>query len=495
MNKNTKIPNSWKWVTLNDISVTSSGGTPNRKNSSYYNGNIPWVKSGELNYNTITDTDEHISEEALSFSSAKIFPKGSLLIALYGNTVGRMAFLGVDATTNQAVASITPFLINPKYLFYYLMASKEDLLNKREGSAQANISQKVLNEFPFPLAPIEEQNRIVDKVEENMGNISESIFEITEQIRLIPAYKQLNIDKLIKEEGTKISLSNVANFIDYRGKTPRKTKSGIRLITAKNVKKGFISFEPEEFISTDDYNDWMSRGIPEKGDVFITTEAPLGNIAEYDFDEKIALAQRIITIQPNPELNGTYLKYYLMSSKFQKALILKSTGTTVNGIKSRTLKKMDIYYPEIKEQLIIINELNRINSFADKLKEELLESLNKIGSLKNKILQDAFKGKLSHQYKSDSSVELLLLEISKLKLEYIKNQVEIKKNKPKYIKMAKEKLSIIEVLKKHNEPVNAENLWQESEHEKIDDFYEKLKEVEHLVIQDISKIPVKISLK
>ena len=108
-----EIPKHWKWVTLNEVSVTSSGGTPDRKNSNYFRGNIPWVKSGELNYNVITETEEYITQEAVDYSSAKVFPKGSLLIALYGNTVGRMAFLGIDATTNQAVASIKSFCINP----------------------------------------------------------------------------------------------------------------------------------------------------------------------------------------------------------------------------------------------------------------------------------------------------------------------------------------------------------------------------------------------
>jgi type I restriction enzyme S subunit len=168
------IPKNWILTSIGEISIIQSGGTPDRKIYNFYNGTIPWVKSGELSYNTIHETEEYITQEALDSSSAKIFPKGSLLIALYGNTVGRMAFLGIDAATNQAVASINSFKINSKYLYYYLMFSKEQLLSKREGSAQSNISQKILDNFSFPLAPISEQNAIVGKIEELFSELDEN---------------------------------------------------------------------------------------------------------------------------------------------------------------------------------------------------------------------------------------------------------------------------------------------------------------------------------
>ncbi|TGV03348.1 restriction endonuclease subunit S [Flavivirga rizhaonensis] len=172
MNEELKFPNNWVKVTLNDICLTSSGGTPNRKNSSFYNGDIPWVKSGELNYNVILKSEEVISEEALKKSSAKIFPKGTLLIALYGATVGRLAFLGINAATNQAVASIMCFAGMPnRFLYYYLLHKKEELLQKRVGGAQRNISQRILNNLKIPLPPLAEQKRIVSFVDELFSDL------------------------------------------------------------------------------------------------------------------------------------------------------------------------------------------------------------------------------------------------------------------------------------------------------------------------------------
>jgi type I restriction enzyme S subunit len=107
----------WILTSVGEISIIYSGGTPNRKVYNFFKGNIPWVKSGELNYNVIIDTEEHLNDIAIENSSAKIFPKGTVLIALYSTTVGRLAILGIDATTNQAVAGlITTSNMNNKYL-------------------------------------------------------------------------------------------------------------------------------------------------------------------------------------------------------------------------------------------------------------------------------------------------------------------------------------------------------------------------------------------
>ena len=126
-------------------------------------------------------------------------------------------------------------------------------------------------------------------------------------------------------------------IIDYRGKTPIKVKEGIPLITAKNIKKGYINEEPREYIEIKNYEKWMTRGIPEKGDIAITTEAPLGNVAQLNFENKFALAQRIITLT-DIKLNKKYLFFSLLTPYFQIQLKKYSTGSTVEGIKSKSLK-------------------------------------------------------------------------------------------------------------------------------------------------------------
>jgi len=143
-----------KMFKLGEIFKTASGGTPSRSVPKYYSGNIPWVKSGELESNIIHNTEEKISTEAIENSSAKVFPKGTLLIALYGATIGKLAKLGIDAATNQAVCGIFE---NPEhdlnYLYWFLFHKRRKLIESGIGGAQPNISQTILKNLDIPLPP------------------------------------------------------------------------------------------------------------------------------------------------------------------------------------------------------------------------------------------------------------------------------------------------------------------------------------------------------
>lgn len=160
------LPHNWITVNIEEIATTSSGGTPKRSESSYYGGNIPWVKSGELKDGKIVEIAESITEEGLKNSSAKVFPKGTLCVAMYGATVGKVGILTCDAATNQAVCALfLSKLINTKYIFYLLKNIRKDLIATSKGGAQPNISQSIIKKTQIPLAPSNEQKRIADKIE------------------------------------------------------------------------------------------------------------------------------------------------------------------------------------------------------------------------------------------------------------------------------------------------------------------------------------------
>ena len=149
-------------------------------------------------------------------------------------------------------------------------------------------------------------------------------------------------------------------LIDYRGKTPQKDNQGIPLITAKIVKNGRID-TPEEFLAHDDYDSWMRRGYPQIGDVVLTTEAPLGEVAQISY-LPVALAQRIVTLRGKEGiLDSTYLKYFLQSEIGQKRLSARETGTTVTGIKQSELRKVEITYPSFPTQREIASILKSID--------------------------------------------------------------------------------------------------------------------------------------
>ena len=161
-----EIPESWEWVRLGFIGDWGSGATPSRTNKEYYGGNIPWLKTGDLNDGIITNIPEKITELALEKTSVRLNPVGSVLIAMYGATIGKLGILNIPATTNQACCACLPILVNNNYLFYFLMSHKESFTKKAEGGAQPNISKEKIISTLFPLPPLAEQKRIVEKIEQ-----------------------------------------------------------------------------------------------------------------------------------------------------------------------------------------------------------------------------------------------------------------------------------------------------------------------------------------
>ncbi len=152
---------NWQTQPLGELATTTSGGTPSRTRKDYYVGSIPWVKSGELNDDYIFDTEEHITEAGLKNSSAKLFPSGTVLIALYGATVGKTSILRINASTNQAVCGITPGPeLDGEYLRYHLISLRRELLSHRYGGAQPNISQQIVRNQKIAFPPLPEQKKI-----------------------------------------------------------------------------------------------------------------------------------------------------------------------------------------------------------------------------------------------------------------------------------------------------------------------------------------------
>jgi type I restriction enzyme S subunit len=156
------LPSHWRVVRLGEVAETTSGGTPSREVPEFFGGTIPWVKSGELNDTLVTRTEETITEDGLRNSNAKIFQKGTLLIAMYGATAGKVGILAIPATTNQAICAILPdtSLALQDFLFYALIRQRDTLLSQRYGGAQPNLNQTIIRSFPIHLPPLDEQREI-----------------------------------------------------------------------------------------------------------------------------------------------------------------------------------------------------------------------------------------------------------------------------------------------------------------------------------------------
>lgn len=183
----------------------------------------------------------------------------------------------------------------------------------------------------------------------------------------------------------------VNRIIDYRGKTPVKCASGIRLITAKNVRLGYVDSEPQEFISEGAYDQWMTRGIPQQGDVLFTMEAPLGNVAQIESDERLAFAQRMIILQSGQSTINTFLKFLLLGEPFRRRLFRMGSGSTVEGIQQSTFRKLAIAVPSsMAEQREIVRVLDESGSMI----EYEISTLNKLKKTKAGLMDDLLTGRV-----------------------------------------------------------------------------------------------------
>jgi len=163
-------------VRLGDIAQTTSGGTPRRDKPHYYGGTIPWVKSGELGDRVVYETSEFLTDEGLASSNAKLFPKGTLCIALYGATVGKLGILGIDAATNQAVCAVfPPENLDTRFLYHFFEGKRRELIEQGKGGAQSNISQGIIRDTLLPIPPLPEQRQIVAEIEKQFTRLEAGV--------------------------------------------------------------------------------------------------------------------------------------------------------------------------------------------------------------------------------------------------------------------------------------------------------------------------------
>ena len=225
-------------------------------------------------------------------------------------------------------------------------------------------------------------------------------------------------------------LNDIYNFIDYRGATPTKITNGIPLVTAKNVKSGYIDYTIDDYISEEEFKERQQRGISKKGDILFTTEAPLGNAALADM-EKFSAGQRLITFQQygsKNELINYVMLMFILSDFFQQQLYVNKTGSTVAGIKAAILKTLWIPVPPYNEQLRISNTLKSAINLIDSISKNKEILSTSISNTKSKILDLAIRGKIVPQDPNDEPTSVLLERIRAEKEELIK-QGKIKRDK------------------------------------------------------------------
>lgn len=411
------IPETWKWVKLGQLGYTNIGLTYSPKDVS--NDGIVVLRSSNIQNGKMDYED--IVKVSCPVPDNKICHIGDILICARNGSkrlVGKAALIDQEGMSFGAFMAIFRSVCNPYILHVINSAYFRNTLLGDTGTTTINqITQDMLKNVLIPLPPLEEQHRIVAKIEELLPyvdryatayekleqfnakfpeDMKKSILQYAIQGKLVeqrpeegtgedifkqlkpyhkgikPCKDELNFSSMdfdIPESWTMVELNQIFDFVDYRGKTPTKITSGVFLITASNIKQGYMDYTRKEYISFEEYKGRQSRGLTQKGDLLFTTEAPMGNAALCDLDE-CSCGQRIITFKEYTKeatLPALFM-YFILSPQFQQQLLDNCTGTTAKGIKAEKLKHFLLPLPPYEEQKRIVAKLEEILPLCERLK-------------------------------------------------------------------------------------------------------------------------------
>lgn len=395
-------PEGWQWSKLTDIARLESGHTPSRRHPEWWGGSIPWVSIRDAKANDggrIDETEETTNALGIENSSARILPANTVCLSRTAS-VGYVVVMGRPMATSQDFVNwVCSDRLDPNFLKYLLIAEGDGLLRFASGAVHQTIYFPEVKAFHICHPSLPEQQRIVGILDRAFEAVATAKANTEKNLRNARAIFESHLETVVAQGGAdwvETTIGAEIRFIDYRGKTPLKAPSGIRLITAKNVKMGYLQETPTEFIASETYTERMTRGFPRKGDVLFTTEAPLANVAQLDTDEKVAFAQRIIIMQPDSaKLDSTFLKYLLLSRPMQQRIRAQGTGATVQGIKASLLKKVEISFPRsLAEQKRLVAKLDNLTEETRRLAVLCEAKLAAVGALKKSMLHQAFTGTL-----------------------------------------------------------------------------------------------------
>ena len=406
-----EVPANWEWVRLGDVGKWQSGTTPSKSNSAYYkDGTIPWLNTGDLNDGIINDIPKRVTEKALAETSLRLNEAGSVCIAMYGATIGKLGILSMPATTNQAccVCNNLKSFVNRMWLFFFLMNHKQEFIEAGFGGAQPNISKEKIVSTMFPLPPLAEQQRIVAKIEEAFAEIDaieknkellkthikqtrQKILDLAIHGKLVPQNKSdepaiVLLERItrdnphyekIEDEPFEIpenwvwcKLGNL--FFHTTGKALKKANStGIQrnYITTSNLY--WCEFDLSEVRSMYFTEDELDKCTAKKGDLLLCNGGDVGRAAIWNFDYDICFQNHISRLRPKSvSLSNVFYLYVIRYNKEKGNL--NGRGVGITSLSANDLLSLVVPLPTLAEQARIVAKIEELFSTLDQMERNLI---------------------------------------------------------------------------------------------------------------------------
>lgn len=396
---------SWPMVKLGDLFKITSGGTPSRKKSEYYDGgDIHWVKTGDLHNKYVRSASEFITQEGLASSSARLYPKGTVLVAMYGATIGACSILDIEAATNQACAAFTPTeKVDPVFLYYLLKHSKPAFVKAGSGGAQPNISGTFLKNFEIPLPPLDEQKRIaaiLDKADAIRQKRKQVIALADEFLRSV--FLEMFGDPVTNPKGwsrkeIKEGVSRITSGWSAKGDSRPCGQGEVGVLKISAVTSGEFKPKENKFVEKHIIPEGKNLIFPKKGDLLFsranTRELVAATcIVPKDCDD-VFLPDKLWNIElSSEELMPEYFHMLLQDDKFKETLTSQATGSSGSmlNISKQKFETTLAPFAPIDLQMKFKNIYWQLKDNAAKMKNSedyLIEQFNALS-------QKAFSGQL-----------------------------------------------------------------------------------------------------
>ena len=424
------IPAQWSLKKISHVFRNiGSGTTPLSGSDIYYkNGSINWLQTGDLNDSYINETSKKITEKALRhYSTLKQYPKGSLVVAMYGATIGKVGILNIDTATNQACCVLeASFGVDIKYYFYMLQGFKADIIRMAYGGGQPNISQDTIKKLRLPFPDLSAQYEISKFLDQKTSEIDQAIAIKERQIALLNERKQIVIQKAVTQ-GLDPNVTMKDSGVEWIGQIPEhwNTITKLKHIASLKGRQGWQGLKADEYIDEGPYVvssahfdgldiNWdkcphvsierykMDAHIQLNiGDILLMKDgAKMGKMAYISNLPDLAclnshlLLIRSLKTQDEFFFDSKYMLYFMLSEKFQDYVQVKGTGTTFMGISQESIGNFPIALPSLEEQVQITSFLDKRMLELEKGKDLLLTQIEKLKEYKTTLINDAVTGKI-----------------------------------------------------------------------------------------------------
>ena len=396
---------AWPRVKLGEVCAFHRGLTYSKKDEVTFSSNAV-LRSNNVDLETgrLKLDDQKYIRDDFEIPSEKLVVKDAILMCMANGSKAHLSKVAlIDTDKRFAFGGFMGMLvpkqevISGSYLYWVLSSQdfKQLVSSLTDGTNINNLKFSDIDTFELPLPPLAVQHEIVARLEKELAAVE----RMAKGFEALKAEADQLFRSTLKETFEEVSrggaetrrLGDVCRFIDYRGMTPTKAEKGIPLITARNIRFGYMDYRERFYISKDDYLNRQSRGVAHRGDILFTTEAPMGFVAIADL-EVFSTGQRIITFQWPDQVrhNNAYFLYYFMSDVFQTQLRENASGATAQGIKASRLVNLNVLIPSIPTQREIVAKLDAVRGRCEKLKRAAEEGLQTAALMRKAILKEAF---------------------------------------------------------------------------------------------------------